>query len=280
MLVGPAYGWLDGQEVSWFGVAIAFIIFGLCSSAGYVVNDIRDREADRAHPRKQRRPVASGAVGVGIAWRFAAGLYAAALIAAALLAVVIGAQAAWWVAIAAGAYILNVSIYNAGLKQVAVADAMSLALGFVLRVLGGCAAASVEPSTWLLNSTLFLSMFLAFAKRLGERRTLGEDGAAEARGVQRVYSVAILRSLVSLSAVATLVTYAGYVEVRAGDYTRGFNLLWPTILPATFGMLRCIVLVERGQYDDPTELAVSDRGFQIAVALFALLTLGTSLATT
>jgi len=273
VLVGPLYGWLDGREVSWGAAALAFLVFGLCSSAGYVINDIRDREADRAHPRKRQRPIASGAVGVPMARRFAAGLYIGAGVGAAALLVSASPTEAWWLTLAAGGYVLNVSAYNAGLKHVAVADAMSLAFGFVLRVLGGCAATGIEPSTWLLNCTLFLAMFLAFAKRLGERQILGEAGANEARGVQRVYTVAILRMLVVLSAVATLVTYAGYVEARAGDYTRGFNLLWLSILPATFGLLRCIVLVERGAYDDPTELASSDGPFQLATIGFGLVTL-------
>src|SRR5690606_16191438 len=119
-------------------------------------------------------------------------------------------------------------------------DVISLASGFVLRVLGGCAAAMVVPSSWLLNCIFFLSMFLAFGKRLGERRTLGADAAA-ARGVQSVYTDDLLRMSVVVTAVATLITYAGYVQAHEEDYRRGFNLLWLTMLPATYGLLRCIV---------------------------------------
>ena len=129
----------------------------------------------------------------------------------------------------------------------------------------------VLPSTWLLNVTFFLAMFLAFGKRLGERRTMG-DAAANARSVQSDYSDAFLQMAVVVTAVTTLLTYAGYVQAREADYTWGLNLLWLTILPATYGMLRCIVLVDRGTYDDPTELATHDRPFQLAMGLFALVT--------
>ena len=80
---------------------------------------------------------------------------------------------------------------------------------------------------------------------------------------------------VVVTAVATLVTYAGYVQAHEKDYVQGgggVNLLWMTMIPATYGMLRCIVLLERGTFDDPTELATRDRGVQAAAVVFALMT--------
>jgi hypothetical protein len=117
-------------------------------------------------------------------------------------------------------------------------------------------------------------MYLSFGKRLGERRTMAESvgGASSARKVQAWYTDALLRMVVVVTAVAALVTYAGYVQSRADVYTYGFNWLWLTTLPAVYGMLRSIMLLELGQYDDPTELAISDRPFQLAVALFGLMT--------
>lgn len=164
--------------------------------------------------------------------------------------------------------------YSWLLKHVVIADVIGLSLGFVLRVLGGCAAAGVEPSTWLLNCTFFLAMFLAFGKRLGERRSLGSDeAAAAARAVQEAYTSDLLRMVVVVTAVATLLSYAGYVQAKETLYWQGFNLLWLTVLPATFGLLRCIVLLERGDFDDPTELALHDRAFQLAAGVFAFLTI-------
>ncbi len=267
VVVGPAYALAVGAEVAWVGVAGAVLAFGFAASSCYVINDLKDREADRAHPRKCRRPIASGAVSERQAVVFAMGLLGASM--ASVLLAAPGAR--WWLLAAVAVYMLNVTVYSLWLKHAAIIDVISLASGFVLRVLGGCAAAMVVPSSWLLNCIFFLSMFLAFGKRLGERRTLGADAAA-ARGVQSVYTDDLLRMSVVVTAVATLITYAGYVQAHEEDYRRGFNLLWLTMLPATYGLLRCIVLLERGDYDDPTELAGHDRPFQLSVAIFSLIT--------
>jgi 4-hydroxybenzoate polyprenyltransferase len=269
--IGPVYRAADGHPVDWLATCAAIASFSLASSACYVVNDIKDREQDRAHPRKRRRPIAAGAVETSTAAWFAAMLLLASL----ALALRPGAPACWWLLLALGAYVLNVSWYSLSLKNVMVLDVVSLACGFVIRVLGGCAAAAVPPSEWLLNCVFFLSMFLAFGKRLGERRTLGGGvNSAEARSVQASYTDDMLRMVVVVTAVAALVTYAGYVQDRGPQFARGggFNFLWLTMLPATYAMLRCIVLLERGDYDDPTELAAGDRPFQAAAAIFGLVT--------
>ena len=110
-------------------------------------------------------------------------------------------------------YVANVTAYSALLKHIVIADVVSLSLGFVLRVLVGCAAVGVSPTTWLLNTTFFLAMFLAFGKRLGERRLLGGEGAALARGVQAGYTDELLRLAVVVTAV---VSYNNEVVVVSG----------------------------------------------------------------
>lgn len=276
VLVGPVYGMIDGRSISWFGVLMATIAVSLAASGCYAVNDIRDREADRMHPRKKRRPVASGRVPVGVARWFAVALFAGSIGAS----IAIPGSAGMWTLAAVGTYIASTLAYSAGLKRAVILDVIILASGFVLRVLAGCAAGGVEPSTWLLNVTFFVSMFLALGKRLGERRVMTQAGldASAARAVQAGYTVEFLRMAVVVTAVATLATYAGYVLERDADFTHGFNLLWLTMLPATYGLLRSIVLVERGVYDDPTELATKDPPFQVSVALFGAITLGLTIA--
>jgi len=282
VLIGPMYGFADGKPIDWLALVGATLAFGLAASGCYVVNDIRDVEADRAHPRKRRRPIASGVVSVPTARVFAGVLLA---IAAAMVVIVPGsARLAFGAALFV--YVANVMSYSALFKHIVILDVISLACGFVLRVVGGCVATDIEPSPWLLNCTFFLAMFLSFGKRLGERRTMGAIGAdaASVRGVQSVYTDDLLRMSVVVTAVATLITYAGYVENRAeqfdaaGDAATAFGwslyLLWITMLPATYALLRCIVLLERGEYDDPTELAAGDRPFQAAALLFGCVTLG------
>lgn len=283
VLVGPFYGLPDalakGAPV-WPLVTVAVIAavcFSLVSSACYVVNDIFDRESDRAHPRKKSRPIAAGRISIGTAWAFAVVLLAAGL--AGVL--FIPAEHRVWVGVCLLLYAANVSLYSAWLKHKVIADVMSLSLGFVLRVMAGCAAVGIEPSVWLLNVTFFLSMFLAFGKRLGERRMLSSDSpatkgethaAVRHRRVQAGYTDALLQMAVVVTAVITLMTYALYVKEQGERYVLGFNLLWLTMLPATYGLLRAIVKLEHGEYDDPTELAMRDRGMQAAGLLFVVLT--------
>ncbi len=282
VLIGPLYGLRDAPEGTSF---IAFVlpaflaaaVFALASSGCYVINDLADRDADKLHPRKRNRPIASGAVSPGLAKVFAAVLLACS----GLFLLLLEGRAQLLTLIAVALYIANVFAYSVYFKHKVIADVISLSMGFVLRVLGGCAAVAIVPTTWLLNVTFFLSMFLAFGKRLGERRTLGTSidpvtgddlGAAGHRKVQERYTDTLLQMAVVVTAVGTLMTYAFYVNDRAIDYTEGFNLLWLTLLPATYGMLRCIVLLETGKFDDPTELAYKDRGFIVAGLAFAAMT--------
>lgn len=279
LLIGPAYGYanrdwdpasMTAGRPSWLLLVLAIVAFSLASSACYIVNDLLDAPADRHHPRKKNRPIASGRVSVGSAIGIALGL----VVATALAILAMGGAAAVWTMAIIGVYVLNVTAYSAILKHIVIADVISLSLGFVLRVLAGCAAVSVTPTTWLLNTTFFLAMFLAFGKRLGERRSLGSAGAAAARGVQAGYTDDLLRQAVVVTAVVTLMTYAIYVQSQDAKYMLGFNLMWLTVLPATYAMLRAIVLLERGTYDDPTLLASKDRPFQLGAVVFGLMTLG------
>lgn len=280
VLVGPLYGLKDLKPAERTGALaaalITFAIFALASSCCYVVNDIADAEQDRVHPRKRKRPIASGAISKGNAY-----VYAFVLLAACVgLVGLLGSEVRLAVALIVGAYVVNVWAYTLKLKHIIIADVMSLALGFCLRMFAGCAAVAIAPTTWLLNCTLFLAMFLAFGKRLGERRTMGTDVAA-ARGVQARYTDDLLRMTVVVTGVATLLTYGAYVVARGEANTHvippfhaGINVLWFTMVPATYALLRSIVLLESGTYDDPTELAAKDLPMKLAVGVFGLLTLG------
>jgi decaprenyl-phosphate phosphoribosyltransferase len=284
VLVGPLYGLRDLDVAARAGAltaaGITFAIFALASSTCYVFNDILDAEQDRAHPRKRNRPIASGAVTKGNAITFALLLLAGAVGLVFLLDPIVRGA----VALVAAAYVANVWLYSLKLKHIIIADVISLALGFCLRMFAGCAAVAIAPTTWLLNCTLFLAMFLAFGKRLGERRIMGAD-VASARGIQARYTDDLLRMSVVVTGVATLITYASYVVARGEanlhpsthvipPFHAGINVLWFTMVPATYALLRCIVLLESGTYDDPTELAARDLPMQLAVAAFGLLTLG------
>ncbi|QOJ00345.1 MAG: UbiA prenyltransferase family protein [Phycisphaeraceae bacterium] len=273
VLVGPVYGLTEpGRTAAEVlpGALAAAAAFALVSSACYIFNDILDAPRDRLHPRKKHRPIASGAVAPGPAWGIAASCFAAGLAVVVAMGAAWGWSAAWWTLACLLAYAGNVTLYSLVLKHVVMADVISLSMGFVLRVLGGCAAAGIPPTTYLLNVVFFLAMFLSFCKRLGERRVMARAGgdAHQVRAVQQAYTDDLLRMSVVVTAVATLATYAGYIQAHEAEYFHGFNVLWLTIIPATYGLLRAIVLVERGDYDDPTELASRDWQMQAAVVVF------------
>lgn len=285
VLLGPLFAIADGKLTDMprtelaLATGLTFLGFCLAASGCYVFNDLADVERDRAHPRKKNRPLASGVVPVGIAKVFGISLLVLSL----ACSLGVPAELRLWVIGLIILYIANVMCYSAGLKHIVIIDVLSLSSGFVLRVLGGCAAVGITPSTWLLNATLFLSMFLAFGKRLGERRHMGSDEAATAaRDVQQHYSDQMLRMFVVVTGVATLLTYISYVRSQEVDYlyifaTRqgglnnegfGMNLLWITVAPATLALLRTITLLMRGRYDDPTELALHDNMVRVAGLVF------------
>ena len=172
VLVGPLYHLAQEGGAGWaatlWGAGLAAVAFGLAASGCYVFNDLADAEADRTHPRKCRRPIASGVVPPRVARVYGLALLAGAGVPLLLL----DRGVAVWTAAAVGLYVANVMAYSAWIKHVAIADVVSLSAGFVLRVIGGCAAVGIAPTTWLLNVVFFLSMFLAFGKRLGGSKLL------------------------------------------------------------------------------------------------------------
>lgn len=288
VLIGPLFAIADGKLQDMprveLALAVGLTFFGFCFAASgcYVFNDLADVQRDRAHPRKKRRPLACGQVPTGIAKIFGIGL----LITGMACVFGVSGELRIWVLGLIILYIINVMLYSAGLKHIVIVDVLSLSSGFVIRVLGGCAAVGVTPSTWLLNATLFLSMFLAFGKRLGERRHMGSDEDATAvRDVQQHYTDQMLRMFVVVSGVATLLTYTGYVQSQETEYlhtfvTRqgsldggfGLNLLWITVAPAMLALLRTITLLMRGRYDDPTDLALRDNMVRLTGLIFVATT--------
>lgn len=289
VLIGPMFALADGKLRDMpnseliTAIGLTFLGFCLAASGCYIFNDLADVERDRAHPRKCKRPLASGQVPAGVARIFGICILVASL--ASVLGV--PSELRFWVLGLLILYIANVMAYSAGLKHIVIVDVLCLSSGFVIRVLGGCAAVGITPSTWLLNATLFLSMFLAFGKRLGERRNMGSDEAAmAARDVQQHYTDQMLRMFVVVTGVATLLTYTSYVQSRHEDFmwifaTRqgsledafGLNLLWITVAPVTLALLRTITLLMRGRYDDPTELALRDNMVRVAGLMFVATTL-------
>ncbi len=245
------------DPVRWVEAIGAFAAYCAASSAGYLVNDLRDREADRAHPVKRQRAIARGDLSAGAAVRIAAVLALGAVAIAAAL----GARS---LAVLAGFVALQAA-YTLGLKHLAFVDAASIAALFVIRAAAGAVAVHVRISPWLLVCTALLALFLALAKRRGEL-VLVESDSTPGRRVMRTYSLAALDRVLSALAVATIGVYAAYTAS-----THGSTALPATIPFVAFGMLRYVYLVRRrGLGEEPDQVLVTDWPILAAVGLWVV----------
>ncbi|MEW6366015.1 MAG: decaprenyl-phosphate phosphoribosyltransferase [Acidobacteriota bacterium] len=236
---------------------LAFCCFCALSSAVYLINDVRDAEADRQHPIKRNRPIAAGRMRPGVAVLMAlvlagAGLFGCAMINGLLLSM-------------AGAYLgLNI-LYTLWLKRVAVLDVMSIAVGFVLRAAAGGAAIQVEISSWLIICTFFLALFLGLAKRRHELVLL-EDNSARHRANLAEYSPYLLDQMIGIVTTGTLVCYILYTlseEVQKKLQVKNLYLTIPFVL---YGIYRYLYLIHKREGGgNPSSTLVSDRPLLLAV---------------
>jgi 4-hydroxybenzoate polyprenyltransferase len=239
----------------------AFAIFCALSSCIYLVNDIADREADRRHPVKRLRPIASGDLKV-----FPASIMAIVLAVAGLAgALVIGPAFAG----VACAYVFLNLAYSGGLKRVVILDVMAVAAGFLLRAWGGAVAVEVEISRWLILCTALLALFLGFVKRRQEIAAL--EGSTAQRPILREYSLTFLDQMISVVTASTLLAYSLYAfspEVAEKLGTRHLGLTIPFVL---YGILRYLYLVhQRGEGENPTQLVLTDAPLLVNLALWGV----------
>ena len=244
----------------------AFAIFCALSGAIYLFNDVADRDKDRLHPRKRERPVASGLLPVPAALVSAVALILGGLLAALALSP--------FFAVTALAYVALLSLYSVALKHVVIVDVLTVAIGFVLRAVGGALAIDVEISGWLLICTILSALFLALGKRRYEYLTLDGD-AARHRPVLGEYSAELLDQMIAVVTASTVTAYALYTmspETVAKFQTH----LLPATLPfVLYGIFRYLYLLYRRQLGgNPSELFLNDRalllntiGWVLAVVL-------------
>jgi 4-hydroxybenzoate polyprenyltransferase len=242
--------------------ALAFLVFCVLSGVVYLVNDVRDRDADREHPTKARRPIASGAVSPGLA------LTLAAILTAGGLGVAV-AISPGFAAIAAG-YVVLLTLYSISLKHIVILDALTLAMGFVLRAWAGAVAIAVPMSHWLLLLMLLLALFLAFSKRRAELVALA-DGAKRHRKILAEYSPYLLDQMISVVTASTLLAYALYtIDDETVAKFGGDQLVWTVPFPL-YGIFRYLYLVhQREGGGNPSEILVTDRPLLICVALWSV----------
>jgi len=238
----------------------AVALFCALSSAVYLLNDLVDVEKDRAHPTKRNRPIASGRLSPGTAKLAATVLALGGLVGG----VVLGIDFAL---IAAGYLLQNVA-YSFKLKQVVYLDVMIVAVGFLLRVLGGALAIHVWTSPYLLICTGLLACYLGFGKRAHELAVAG-DKATDQRAVLSRYDAHVLKLMLYIFGVATL---AAFVLYTMSEHTINFfhttRMIW-TAPFAAFGIARFAVLVRRSTAESPTDAMLRDIPFMLNFALWA-----------
>jgi len=240
----------------------AFLIFCFLSGTVYLINDVSDREADRQHPLKSKRPIASGKLPVSTALIAAGVLGTSALAAAIWLQPLFGLTAA--------AYLVLFTLYTFALKHVVILDVMSIAIGFVLRAVAGGLVIGVPISDWLLVCTILLALFLGLAKRRHEI-TLLTDGAKGHRPILEEYDPYLLDQMIAVVAAATLVAYIIYCASPETHQYFGTNLLVLTTPFPIYGLFRYLYLVHRKQGGgSPSEMLLLDRPLLSCVALWGL----------
>ena len=261
-------------------VIATFAIFCLLASSIYLLNDVADAEADRLHPRKRLRPVASGQLSAAVAVA-AAVVFACSGLAWAYLG--LGGRL---VTLAGGIYLAIQLAYTYFLKRVVIVDVLCISSGFVLRLIAGSDASFVPQSTWILVCTIFLSLFLALCKRRHEVVSLGDDAAAH-RAILADYPPAFLDQLISAATACTLLSYTLYTVdsrtavahhlVRKGE---PMPYLAATVPFVVFGVFRYLFLVyRRDGGGSPTSTLAKDvpmivNGLLYASAVAAVLHFG------
>ena len=250
-LTDPAYLWRT---------AVALGAFCLLSGAVYAFNDVRDVEADRAHPTKKLRPIASGALSER-----------AALVAAGVLAAIaLGACLAlgWRLAGIALAYLAQNVAYSVRLKHVAFIDVVLIASGFILRVLAGAAAIDVPASGWLLVCTALLALFLGLGKRAHELAWAERSGqTTETRASLAGYRIGVVRLAMLALAVLTCIAYVAYTVDPHTVHFFGTDRLSYSSPFVALGILRFLFLALWYPKDEPpTEAMLKDPWFLLDLA--------------
>jgi 4-hydroxybenzoate polyprenyltransferase len=265
VFAGVLFAQLAGQPEFLLRAAGGFVAFSLLSGSVYLLNDLRDVESDRQHPRKRLRPIASGALPPAVAWAALPFLLAAVAALAGWLGPGFGAVLAL--------YLLSNLAYSFGLKHHVILDVFLIASGFVLRAVAGVelllpVAPDTALSSWLLVCTFFGALFLACGKR---RRELVNAGATapDQRAVLAQYTPELLDRMLTVAAACTLMAFALYTIWPATVQKFGSENLLYTVPVVAYAVFRYLHLVRVSESsEDPSQVLLGDRPIQLAVLAF------------
>ncbi len=265
LFAGVLFSQQAGHPQLLLRAAAGFLTFSLLAGTVYLLNDLRDIEQDRLHPKKRERPIASGRLPVRAAWT-----------AVVVLLLVVGALSAWLGPLFSGvaaAYLVMNFAYSYGLRDQILLDVFVIALGFVLRAIAGVELLRpLSPETglspWLLVCTFFGALFLALAKRRRELANAGED-VGRRRAVLLQYTPALLDGLLIVSAASSIMSYALYTIWPATVAKFNTEALLYTVPFVTYGIFRYLHLVRVSEStEDPSQVLLSDRPLITCVTLY------------
>ncbi len=242
---------------------IAFIAFCLVSSAVYIINDIVDKEADKIHPEKKKRPLASSEISIVTAIGVSVILFSSSLFISQQLPLLFSGIIL--------TYAVLQIMYSFVLKHVVILDVFIVAFGFMLRVISGAVAIDVVISNWIIITTLFVSLFLAVSKRRSELAMIQQASIETKRKVLEQYSVQFLDYILIITATGIAISYSLYTMADRTITAFGTEHLIFTIVFVLFGIFRYLHLViNKGQGENPAAMLINDAPLGINLFLWTL----------
>ena len=244
------------NQSMWLDITSAFIIFCMLSGSDYIINDIIDRKKDMIHPKKCRRPIASGSLNKHHALMTAI--------------ILITISLAWSYTINPQFFIASLTFfilhnaYTLYLKNIILIDILTISIHFVIRAIAGCLAISVFISPWLIICTFLLALFLALAKRRHELVLLGKD-AKNHRKILEEYSTDLLDQMITITTSALIISYTLYTFLTGNIY------LMATIPLAVYGLFRYMLLIHATNFGGETEMIFKDKGILACMVLWLAL---------
>ena len=245
--------------------ALAFMAYSFAASAIYCYNDIIDVEDDRRHSVKRLRPIASGAISIGMGYV----VMVVCLLLSATFISLAGANAMELGMVVAIYFFMDIA-YCRLLKRYAIVDVVVLSIGFVLRILAGSAATGIIPSQWLVLMTFLLTLLMGFAKRRDDVLRMEKTGEAPRHNTHR-YNLTFINQTITVTASVTLVCYIMYTISPEVTARIRFPYLYLTTIFVVVGILRYMQLTTVDEKSgDPTKIILSDRFLQAVIALWGL----------
>ncbi len=236
----------------WLDLILIFFVFCMLAGSQYMLNDLKDIEKDRLHPKKRNRPIAAGLLPVKIALFISFTTMAVSLAIAFSMGQLVG--------IVSLLYLANSIVYSFYFKNFAIVDAIFIAVGFVIRAIVGCVVINVTISPWLILCVFLLALVLAFGKRRHEL-----DGDQNSRNSLSQYNITMSETLLNSSVSMLLMSYA--------LYTVSVHTAMMLTLPfAFYGIFRYVQLINLEGIGEEAELLLKDKPFVLNITLWVFLT--------